>query len=302
MCLHVKTVKRTLCMLLSMLLLLAPFSLLPAQEGREAEFLGNASHYLSMGDFRKAAKAFEEAAKINPDNVEAHKGVGTSYMKLGSGDAVTFPDILEKATAAFHRALLIDPDLSEVRYNLAMTYLSLHNKSAATREYEILLKSDPKLAEQLSAAITSHELPPSYHETGRPVSEESNQTRVTIDGNRVLVPITFRQGDRAVQVNLLLDTGATTTTISPGTASRLGIDMAKAAKITGQVFGGGIIEGRSIRMDSTTVGPHTRTGMRIDVVPHIGPPVRYDGLLGMDFLRGLKYHVDFKNQLINWVK
>jgi hypothetical protein len=27
---------------------------------------------------------------------------------------------------------------------------------------------------------------------------------------------------------------------------------------------------------------------------------RRDGLLGMDFLRSLKYYVDFKNQVISW--
>lgn len=287
-------------MLLSMFLLLVPFSLLSAQEGREAEFLRTANRYLENGDFRKAAKAFEEAAKINPDNVEAHKGLGISYMRLGTGEAVTFPDILEKATSAFHRALLINPDNADIRYNLALTNLALHNREAATREYEILKKSDLKLAEQLAAAIASYEPPPSYHETGRYAGKEYYQTKVTVDGDRVLVPVTFRQGDRAVQVVLLLDTGATTTTISPATASRLGIDMEKTARIRGQVFGGGIIEGRSTKMDNAEVGPHNRTGMRVDIVPHMGPPVKYDGLLGMDFLRGIRYHVDFKNQVINW--
>lgn len=295
-----KILKWTFGILLTMLLLLDIPSPLPAQEGREVEFLRNANLHLERGDFRKAAKAFEEAARINPDNVEAQKGLGISYMRLGAGEAVTFPDILEKATAAFHRALLINPDISEVRYNLVLTYLALHNREAATREYETLKKTDPKLAEQLAAAIASYEPPPSYHETGRRTGEESNRTKVTVDGNRVLVPVTFREGDRAVQVVLLLDTGATTTTISPATASRLGIDMEKTARISGQVFGGGIIEGRSTRMDNTSVGPHTRTGMRIDIVPHMGPAVKYDGLLGMDFLRGLKYHVDFKNEVINW--
>jgi hypothetical protein len=35
-------------------------------------------------------------------------------------------------------------------------------------------------------------------------------------------------------------------------------------------------------------------------VPHKGSGMRYDGLLGMDVLRGLKYKVDFKKQVIIW--
>jgi len=40
--------------------------------------------------------------------------------------------------------------------------------------------------------------------------------------------------------------------------------------------------------------------MKIGVVVHKGPPVKFGGLLGMDFLRGLKYYIEFKNQTIKW--
>ncbi len=34
--------------------------------------------------------------------------------------------------------------------------------------------------------------------------------------------------------------------------------------------------------------------------PERGPVLKFDGLLGMDFLRDLHYQVDFKRKVINW--
>jgi len=48
------------------------------------------------------------------------------------------------------------------------------------------------------------------------------------------------------------------------------------------------------------VGPHTKRNVRAVVVPPRGPASGYDGLLGMDVLRGLKYRVDFSRELLVW--
>ncbi len=40
--------------------------------------------------------------------------------------------------------------------------------------------------------------------------------------------------------------------------------------------------------------------MIVAVIEQRGFALKFDGLLGMDFLRDLHYHVDFKRKIINW--
>lgn len=125
-------------------------------------------------------------------------------------------------------------------------------------------------------------------------------TRITVSGAGVLVPATVVHQGYEADVMLLLDTGAERTTISTEVADRLNINPAETKKARAQVVGGAIIEVRRLRLTSLTVGPHTKKEADVIIVPHRGPPVKYDGLLGMDLLRGLKYRIDFEKQIILW--
>ena len=90
------------------------------------------------------------------------------------------------------------------------------------------------------------------------------------------------------------------TTIYSEIADQLSVNLGKARKARVQVVGGAVIEARVVRINSLTVGPHTKRNWDVVVVPHQGSAARYDGLLGMDVLRGMKYRVDFKKQVIVW--
>lgn len=125
-------------------------------------------------------------------------------------------------------------------------------------------------------------------------------TRVKIAGNSVLVPVTLSYGGNEVEAHLLLDTGCTVTSIRPEIAEELSINLDKAKKTRVQVVGGGVLEARLVKISSLSVGPHTKRNWNIFVVPHPKSFTRYDGLLGMDVLRGLKYQIDFNKQVIIW--
>ena len=131
-------------------------------------------------------------------------------------------------------------------------------------------------------------------------SADSNTTKVTIVRNQVLVPVLLGHKDKTVEALLLLDTGASISVINTEIADKLDINRAETTVSAGQVVGGGLILIFIAKLNHITVGPHTKTGMQIGVVTHEGPPVRFDGLLGMDFLRDKKYSIDFKNQIVNW--
>jgi predicted aspartyl protease len=132
------------------------------------------------------------------------------------------------------------------------------------------------------------------------VSGGDEPTKVKIRGNTVLVPVSLVFGGNEVDAHLILDTGAAVTTINSEIADQLSINLSKARKTRVHVVGGAVIEAGLVRINRLTVGPHTKRNWDIVVVPHKGSAARYDGLLGMDVLRGMKYSVDFKKQVIVW--
>lgn len=132
------------------------------------------------------------------------------------------------------------------------------------------------------------------------VNTGGDTTKITVAGGRVLVPATLVYNGYQVNVLLLLDTGSSRTAINTEIADRLNINLTETKTAQAQVVGGAVIEVRHLRLSSITVGPHVKKEADILIVQHRGPPVQYDGLLGMDLLRGLKYDIDFEKQIINW--
>lgn len=132
------------------------------------------------------------------------------------------------------------------------------------------------------------------------VYRDDGTTKVSVKGNSVLVPVTLVHGSEEVEVELLLDTGATRTVISTDVADRLSINLGRERRTKVQIVGGAVIDAHLVRVKSLSVGPHAKRNWDVVVVPHNGPVVEHDGLLGMDVLRDLRYRVDFKRKLIVW--
>jgi predicted aspartyl protease len=109
--------------------------------------------------------------------------------------------------------------------------------------------------------------------------DQTLQTKVVIDGNRVLVPVTLANGGNELQALLLLDTGASHMVIHRDIADQLSIVTQK--KGLSQVAGGQTIQ--------TEMGQLSYLD------------VSYNGLLGMNFLKNVQYNIDFRNQVIKWI-
>jgi len=135
-------------------------------------------------------------------------------------------------------------------------------------------------------------------EKSREEFEKSLVTKVTIRGNSVLVPVTLGYGGREVQASLVLDTGAEMTVIHQAIADQLNLLLTKRTGV--RVGGGGVINARVAKLDYVRVGPYEAKELQVWVVFPQGSPTKEDGALGMNFLRGLEYSVDFENQVIRW--
>jgi clan AA aspartic protease (TIGR02281 family) len=133
------------------------------------------------------------------------------------------------------------------------------------------------------------------------VSPGGGTTNVTVRGNRVLVPATLAYGKNEVDVQFVMDTGATGTAINTDVANQLSINLSKARKQKAGVVGG-TIEISVVRINSLTIGPHTIRDLNIAVIPEDGEGYtrNNDGLLGMDVLGKFSFRVDLANQVIIW--
>jgi hypothetical protein len=125
-------------------------------------------------------------------------------------------------------------------------------------------------------------------------------TKVKITNNQVLVPVLLKNGGETVKVVLVLDTGATRTSIHEGLAGRLKIDLRSAKVAQSEVADGRMIRSRSATIDSLGVGPFTMASAEVNLIPYEGGEGLRDGLLGMDFLAKHRYQIDMEHELIRW--
>ena len=138
-----------------------------------------------------------------------------------------------------------------------------------------------------------------FNEKQTEISERP-ETAVSIDGNRVLVPVTIRYAGKTMDANLLLDTGASIVTLHRNIAEKLKIRNTQ--KTTMQLAGGQLIAADIARLDAVSVGPNRKKDVFVSIIDQIDRNADYDGLLGMNFLRNLRYEIDFQKSVIRWYR
>lgn len=127
----------------------------------------------------------------------------------------------------------------------------------------------------------------------------SSSTPVIINGNQVIVPVTITFRGRSITARLLLDTGATVTTINEAVAAQLGVGHADVKAGNTTVADGRSLGSHKFKADSLAVADRILPNADTSILSGSGGK-GYEGLLGMNYLKNFRYHVNFDRSVIEW--
>lgn len=124
-------------------------------------------------------------------------------------------------------------------------------------------------------------------------------TKIKIVDNQIIVPVTFRNKGRKVKARMILDTGASVTTLYSVLAADLKLHKNKRKKVKSISANGARTDSQLTKVDYIEVDDKILAHAEVVIMPshsNIGA----DGLLGNSFLRFFNFTIDYENQLLRW--
>ena len=131
------------------------------------------------------------------------------------------------------------------------------------------------------------------------VAMKPSYTRISIVNNQIIVPVVLRNNGRIVTARMILDTGASVTTIYSKLASELNLGKNKLSVIKSTSANGTKTDALLTKVDLIEVGEKLQANSEVIIMP-VRSEIGVDGLLGNSFLKFYIFTIDYDNRLLKW--
>ena len=128
-----------------------------AEESARYAHMKQGFEYIDTAQYRSALHVFKKVLEANPENAEAHYGLGICYLMLGDTKTITIPQLVQESIYSFKKALNFGATHPEIYYFLGLCYLALHDETLALKQYDVLEGLNRYLADQLLNKIIEYE-------------------------------------------------------------------------------------------------------------------------------------------------
>jgi len=131
------------------------------------------------------------------------------------------------------------------------------------------------------------------------VATPSTETKFVKQGKSILLPVIIGHNGKAIQVNMVLDTGCSITLLDAEVSNALSLQQTGIIETI--VADGRKLSGGTGKIDFFQVGPFKESGFLVNTRPIMGNNKTQHGLLGMNFLEKHPFTIDHQRQVIRWM-